>query len=58
MSETDKRKFRSESEEANWWASPMGRKYARLMFDRALKEGTLIHDGLPNIQPTNPKVLE
>ncbi len=35
-------KFRSESEEAAWWASPEGRRYTQREFDRAARQGRLL----------------
>ena len=51
--------FKSESEEADWYASPAGRRSAEREFVHAIKEGTLIVNstGL-KIKGTDPKVLE
>ncbi len=51
--------FKSESEEADWLASPAGRRSALREFTRAIKDGTLVVNptGL-KIQRTDPKVLD
>ena len=51
--------FKSEAEEADWYATPAGRRQGRREFERAMKNGTLVvnpRKGL-NITPTDPKLL-
>jgi hypothetical protein len=49
--------FRSEAEEADWYATPDGRRQGQREFERALKNGTLqVSNGL-DVPPTDPKVL-
>jgi hypothetical protein len=50
-------KSRSKSEEADWYASPQGRRQTQLEFKRALKNGTLIGSPGARIPRTNPDVL-
>jgi hypothetical protein len=51
--------FKSEAEEADWYATPAGRKHAEREFRKALQSGTLYVNprGL-NISRTDLKVLE
>jgi hypothetical protein len=49
---------RSEWEEADWYASPEGRRQTQREFERALKNGTLIRSSGSRIPRTNPGVLE
>ena len=37
-------KFKSEAEEADWYATPAGRRQGIREFERALKEGTIIRE--------------
>ena len=50
--------FKSEAEEAGWYATPAGRRQTQREFERAIKDGTLIVNpkGL-NIPRTDPKIL-
>jgi ABC-type branched-subunit amino acid transport system substrate-binding protein len=50
--------FKSEAEEADWYATPAGRRLTQREFERAIKEGTLMVNprGL-NIPRTDPKIL-
>jgi ABC-type branched-subunit amino acid transport system substrate-binding protein len=50
--------FKSEAEEADWYATPAGRRQTQREFERAIKEGTLMVNpqGL-NIPRTDPKIL-
>jgi ABC-type branched-subunit amino acid transport system substrate-binding protein len=51
--------FKSESEEADWYAIPAGRRSAEREFVRAIKEGTLmVNSAGLKIPGTDPKVLE
>ena len=49
---------RSETEEADWYQSPEGRRQTQREFERALKNGTLIRSPGLRIARTNPAVLE
>src|SRR5664279_4606228 len=49
---------RSETEEADWYASPAGHRQTEREFERALKNGTLIRSSGTRILRTNPGVLE
>ena len=40
--------FKTEAEEADWLASPAGRKYTHQLFEDAAKNGTLRHGTPPN----------
>ncbi len=51
-------KGRSEAEEADWYATPEGRRQTRREFTRALKDGTVIRSTGSRIAKTDPKVLE
>jgi predicted DNA binding CopG/RHH family protein len=55
---TDAPRFKSETEEADWYATPQGRRQTQREFARALKGGTLIRSTESNIGKTDPKVLE
>jgi ABC-type branched-subunit amino acid transport system substrate-binding protein len=50
--------FKSEAEEADWYATAAGRRQTQREFERAIKAGTLIVNpkGL-NIPRTDPKIL-
>lgn len=41
----------------NWYASPAGRRQTQREFERALKDGTLIHSAGPRMPRTNPEIL-
>ena len=49
--------FRSESEEAAWYATPEGRRYTQRAFERALRNGTLSRSPGANTRKTDPRVL-
>jgi hypothetical protein len=49
---------RSPADDANWYASPEGRRQTQREFSRALKNGTLIRSAGAAIPPTDPKVLQ
>ena len=55
---TEVPKFKSESEEADWLASPQARRRTQREFARALKDGSLIHTAGSKITKTDPRVLE
>jgi hypothetical protein len=48
----------SGSEEIDWYASAEGRRQTQREFERALKDGTLIHSSGSRTPRTNPKVLK
>ncbi|MCC6589271.1 MAG: hypothetical protein IT168_21415 [Bryobacterales bacterium] len=50
--------FKSEAEEADWYASPQGRRQTRREFSRALRDGSLISSPGLKIKKTDPKLLE
>ncbi len=50
--------FKSEQEEADWYASPEGRRQTQREFERALREGTLRRSPGMRAAKTDPKVLE
>jgi hypothetical protein len=49
---------RSKAEEADWYASPEGRRQTQREFERALKDGTLVRSTGSRIPRTNPDVLK
>jgi hypothetical protein len=49
---------RPELEEADWYASPEGRRQTQREFERALRNGTLIRSSGTRIPRTNPGVFE
>jgi hypothetical protein len=51
-------KFKSEAEEADWYATPPGRRQTQREFARALQDGTLIRSGGSKLVKTDLKVLE
>lgn len=51
-------KLKSEPEEADWYATPGGRRQTQREFSRALRAGTLSRSGGLKVAKTNPKVLE
>jgi cytosine/adenosine deaminase-related metal-dependent hydrolase len=44
--------------EADWYATPQGRRQTQREFERALKSGTLLRSSGASIPRTSPKVLE
>jgi predicted DNA binding CopG/RHH family protein len=50
-------RFRSEAEEAAWYATPQGRRQTEREFARALKDGTLTRSTGSKITKTDTKVL-
>lgn len=55
---TEMPNFKSKTEEADWYATPAGRRQTQREFERAIKDGTLMVNpkGL-SIPRTDPKVL-
>jgi hypothetical protein len=51
-------KPKSGTEETDWYASPSGRRQTQREFERALKDGTLIHSSGLRTPRTNPDVLK
>jgi hypothetical protein len=51
-------KFKSEADEANWYATPQGRRQTQREFARALRTGTLIRSPGSKIAKTGPKRLQ
>src|ERR1039457_2422276 len=50
-------KSRPKTEEADWYASAEGHRQTQREFERALKNGTLVHSPGSRIPRTNPDVL-
>lgn len=48
----------SGTEEIDWYASPEGRRQTQRQFEKALKDGTLIHSSGARTPRTNPDVLK
>jgi hypothetical protein len=51
-------KLRTKSGEADWYATPAGRRQTQREFARALKEGTLVRSAGSKITKSDPKMLE
>jgi hypothetical protein len=51
-------KFKSEAEEADWYATPKGREQTQREFARALRAGTLRRSPGLSVARTDPKLLE
>jgi hypothetical protein len=51
-------KFKSEAEEADWYATPKGREQTQREFARALRAGTLVRSPGLKVARTDPKLLE
>jgi hypothetical protein len=51
-------KFKSETEEADWYATPEGRRQTQREFARALRAGTLSRSSGLKVAKTDPKLLE
>ena len=47
-----------DSTEAEWYATPQGRRQTQREFDRAIKDGALIRTAGLKMAKTDPKVLE
>jgi predicted DNA binding CopG/RHH family protein len=54
---TDVPKFKSDTEEADWYATPQGRRQTRREFARALKDGKTIRPAGSKILKTDSNVL-
>jgi hypothetical protein len=54
----DARRFKSEAGEANWYATPEGRRQTARQFTRALRAGTLSRSSGLKVAKTDPKILE
>jgi hypothetical protein len=50
-------KFKSGAEEADWYATPQGRRQTQREFARALKDGTVIRPAGSKVLKTDPRVL-
>jgi len=50
-------KFKSESEEAAWYATPEGRRQTEREFTRAIRQGRLTRSDGRDIPKTDPKLL-
>ena len=51
-------KSKSVTGEIDWYASPEGRQQTQREFERALKDGTLVHSSGARVPRTNPDVLK
>jgi hypothetical protein len=54
---TDVRKLKANAGEADWYATPEGRRQTQREFARALKEGTLIRSAGSRIARSDPRLL-
>src|ERR1035437_944702 len=54
---TDVPKFKSDAEEADWYATPQGRRQTQREFARALKDGSVIRPARSKILKTDSSVL-
>jgi len=50
--------FKSDAEEAGWYATAVGRRQTQREFDRALRAGTLSPSTGLNVASTDPKLLQ
>lgn len=57
-SSTSVSKFKSEAEEADWYATPKGREQTQREFARALRAGTLSRSPGLKVARTDPKLLD
>jgi len=55
---TDAPRFKSETEEPDWYATPQGRRQTQREFARAIRDGTIDRSAGSKIGKTDPKVLE
>jgi hypothetical protein len=55
---TSTSKFKSEAEEADWYATPKGRQQTQREFARALRTGALRRSSGLKVAKTDPKLLE
>jgi hypothetical protein len=51
-------RFKSDAQEAGWYATPAGRRQTQREFARALRAGTLSRSSGLKVAKTDPKVLE
>ena len=51
-------RFKSDAEEAGWYATPEGRRQTQREFVRALRAGTIRRSSGLKVAKTDPKVLE
>ncbi|MDR3719435.1 MAG: hypothetical protein P4K98_11575, partial [Bryobacteraceae bacterium] len=54
---TERVAFKSEAEEADWYATPQGRQQTQREFERALRGGVVNRLGVAKLQRTDAKVL-
>ena len=54
---TNAPKFKSGAEEADWYATPQGRRQTQREFARALKDGTVIRSAGSKVLKTDSRVL-
>ena len=54
---TDRPTFKSEAEEADWYATPRGRDQTRKEFERALRAGKVTRSVGANVHRTDAKLL-
>ena len=54
---TNRPSFKSEAEEAQWYATPGGREQTRREFVRALRSGTVVRASKARVQATDTKLL-
>jgi len=52
------RRFKSEAAEADWYATPQGRRQTAREFARALRAGTLRRSAGREVAKTDPKLLQ
>ena len=55
---TEVPQFRSETEEADWYVTPEGRRQTQREFERALRTGRLSRAAGRTVEKTDPKILE
>jgi hypothetical protein len=51
-------KFRTEAEEADWYATPEGRRQTRREFERALRDGTVRYSPGEKVRRTDSAILQ
>jgi predicted kinase len=54
---TERLTFKSEAEEADWYATPQGREQTQREFERALRNGAVTRVGGTNLRRTDAKTL-
>lgn len=54
---TDARKLKANAGEADWYATPEGRRQTQREFARALKDGTLVRSAGSRIAKSDPRLL-